>query len=36
VTGVYVPGAPATAPEPDAEDEEIGAAGMEGAAAMDG
>ena len=36
VTGGYVPGAPATAPEPDAEGEEIGGAGMEGAAAMEG
>ena len=36
VTGGYVPGAPATGPEPDSEDEEIGAAGMEGAAAVEG
>jgi putative ATP-dependent endonuclease of OLD family len=36
VTGGYVPGAPAAAPEPDAEDEAIGAAGMEGAAAVEG
>ena len=33
VTGGYVPGAPAIALEPEAEDEEIGVAGMEGAAA---
>ncbi len=31
VTGGYVPGAPAVAPEPDAEDEEIGGAGTKGA-----
>lgn len=36
VTGGYVPGAPVTAPEPDAEHEEIGAAGMEGAAEEEG
>jgi putative ATP-dependent endonuclease of OLD family len=35
VTGGYVPGAPAIAPEPEAEDEEIGVAGMEGAAAVE-
>ncbi len=34
VTGGYVPGTPAI--EPDAEDEEIEAAGMEGAAAVEG
>ena len=33
VTGGYVPGAPVIAPEPEAEEEEIGVAGMEGAAA---
>ena len=32
VTGGYVPGAPAITPEPDAEDEDVGDAGMEDAA----
>jgi putative ATP-dependent endonuclease of OLD family len=35
VTGGYVPGAPAIAPKPEADDEEIGVAGMEGAAAVE-
>ncbi|MEO7692110.1 MAG: ATP-binding protein [Sphingomonas sp.] len=35
VTGGYVPGAPAIVPELEAEDEEIGGAGMEGAAAVE-
>lgn len=36
VTGGYVPGAPMIAPEPDAEGEDIGSAGMEGTAAVEG
>lgn len=34
VTGGYVPGAPVIAAEPEAEDEDIGVAGMDGAAAV--
>ena len=36
VTGGYIPGAPAIAPKPEAEDDESGSAGMEGAATVEG
>ena len=36
VTGGYVPGAPAIAPKPEAEDDESGGADMEGAATVEG